>query len=209
MRTRKWIGLAGMVSGCALFNAPPIASFTWTPSDPMARLDVQFSDLSTDAGGLFGGGGIVSWNWDFDDGDSSTAQNPKHDYQKGGTYTVRLTVTDDAGEPTTVSRTVTVTASLDGLWNGQITNLGGAGINLILDLNHSPTGTITGTCTIGITANLAITVTYNPATREVQINVDPPIDLTLRGNLDASETVMQGDWYDNIGMQQRTWNVTL
>ncbi|HEX32600.1 MAG TPA: hypothetical protein ENF88_02775, partial [Candidatus Acetothermia bacterium] len=63
MQRRSWAILAllvvtvGTLAGCALFNQPPTANFTWTPSDPLARTDVQFTDLSTDTGG------IVSWSW--------------------------------------------------------------------------------------------------------------------------------------------------
>ena len=52
-------------------------------------LDVQFTDLST--------GDIVSWSWNFGDGDSSTVQNPQHTYSVSGTYTVTLTVTNPYG----------------------------------------------------------------------------------------------------------------
>jgi len=40
-------------------------------------------------------GTIVSWLWDFGDGQTSTEQNPTHTYTQDGTYTVTLTVTDD------------------------------------------------------------------------------------------------------------------
>jgi PKD repeat protein len=88
MKRRRWAMLAllvitvGILAGCGLFNQPPTANFTWTPSDPLARNDVQFTDLSTDTGG------IVSWSWDFGDNDSSPSQNPKHAYEKSGTYPV-------------------------------------------------------------------------------------------------------------------------
>ena len=103
MRRRRWavfgllLAVVGLLTGCALFDKAPIANFTWNPSDPLARTDVQFTDLSTDSGGLFGGGGVVSWIWDFGDNDSSPSQNPKHEYEKGGAYTVKLTVTDGGG----------------------------------------------------------------------------------------------------------------
>ncbi|MCA9580497.1 MAG: DNRLRE domain-containing protein, partial [Myxococcales bacterium] len=39
----------------------------------------------------------VSWLWDFGDGQTSTERHPVHRYDAPGTYTVRLTVTDDLG----------------------------------------------------------------------------------------------------------------
>ena len=113
-RMSKWMAIAGllmllgMLAGCDLFNEAPVANFSWSPQDPLARTDVQFTDLSSDVGGLFGGGGIVTWVWDFGDNDSSPSRNPQHEYEIGGTYTVRLTVTDDAGSKTIIIRTKSV-----------------------------------------------------------------------------------------------------
>lgn len=53
---------------------------------------VLFTDLSTVVGGS-----IVSWNWDFGDGTTSTLQNPTHIYASNGEYTVTLTVSDAIG----------------------------------------------------------------------------------------------------------------
>ncbi|MCI5140130.1 MAG: PKD domain-containing protein, partial [Candidatus Electrothrix sp. AR1] len=36
--------------------------------------------------------------WDLGDGNTTTEQNPTHSYAEGGTYSVRLIVTDDAGD---------------------------------------------------------------------------------------------------------------
>jgi len=51
--------------------------------------DIQFIDRSQ--------GKILIWNWDFGDGYSSTEQNPSHQYEKVGTYTVKLTTIDEFG----------------------------------------------------------------------------------------------------------------
>ena len=56
-------------------------------------LNVDFTDRSQDSDGS-----IVSWTWDFGDGNTTTEQNPTHSYAAGGTYSVKLTVTDDAGD---------------------------------------------------------------------------------------------------------------
>ncbi len=44
-----------------------------------------------------GGFAPFNYQWDFGDGEKSTEVSPRHAYQKGGDYTVVLTVTDDKG----------------------------------------------------------------------------------------------------------------
>ena len=50
---------------------------------------LQFTDSSTTIGD-----GLYRWKWYFGDGDSSTLQNPSHQYLQPGPYTVRLWVKD-------------------------------------------------------------------------------------------------------------------
>ena len=80
-------------------NAPPlVADFEATPTSGTAPLDVNFTDLSTPVGG------IVSWEWDFDNDGTvdSTVQNPTHTYGAAGWYSVKLTVSDGTGSDTCV-----------------------------------------------------------------------------------------------------------
>lgn len=69
-------------------NQPPNADFTYSIDD----LTVTFTDTSYDIDGS-----IVSWYWDFGDGNTSNQQNPVHTYADYGTYSVTLRVTDDDG----------------------------------------------------------------------------------------------------------------
>lgn len=80
-------------------NRPPDASFEFVATG----LAVDFTDTSTDPDGF-----IVSWSWDFGDGNGSTEQHPSHTYTEANTYIARLTVTDDDGDSSTAGRIITV-----------------------------------------------------------------------------------------------------
>jgi len=73
-----------------------VAQFTSDVTKGSGPLCVKFTDIST--------GEPTKWKWDFGDGTTSTKQNPKHEYSKAGSYTVKLTVTNDEGSDT-VART--------------------------------------------------------------------------------------------------------
>jgi hypothetical protein len=51
---------------------------------------------------------IRSYSWRFGDGKTSTAANPRHTYAHAGTYTVRLRVTDSAGQSSAAAGKLTV-----------------------------------------------------------------------------------------------------
>jgi CubicO group peptidase (beta-lactamase class C family) len=81
-------------------NVSPEASF----GTSCAGLSCGFSDTSADPDGT-----VTAWSWTFGDGVESTDRSPSHTYPAPGTYTVRLTVTDDRGATATAERSVTVT----------------------------------------------------------------------------------------------------
>ena len=70
----------------------PNADFIANPISGYAPLTVQFTDESS--------GNPTSWQWDFDDGGTSTEQNPSYTYTNPGTYTVSLTATNNCGSDT-------------------------------------------------------------------------------------------------------------
>ena len=51
---------------------------------------------------------IVSWEWDFDDGSTSTEINPTHSFADDGVYNVQLVITDDRGCTDTIIRPVVI-----------------------------------------------------------------------------------------------------
>lgn len=64
-------------------TSKPTPAFTAAPLAVCVGQDVQFTDQST--------GGANQWSWAFGDGQTSSAQNPKHQYNLPGTYSVTLT----------------------------------------------------------------------------------------------------------------------
>ncbi len=84
----------------------PVANFTYSPSYPLEDEVVTFNaSLSTPNGGT-----IVSYQWNFGDGNSVNVTNPitTHNYTAVGNYTVILTVKDSENLTGTCSQTVRV-----------------------------------------------------------------------------------------------------
>jgi PKD repeat protein len=83
-------------------NTDPVANFTSSCTD----LDCGFTDLSSDPDV---GDGVASWAWTFGDGGTANGQTPNHTYGVAGTFDVTLTVTDNNGGSTPVTKQVSVT----------------------------------------------------------------------------------------------------
>jgi len=71
-----------------LLPTEPVAFFTSSVDSACAPMEVQLVDASQFA---------ENYLWEFGDGTTSTERNPRHTYTKPGYYTVKLTVTNDAG----------------------------------------------------------------------------------------------------------------
>ena len=82
----------------------PTAVFTATPTDLAVAFDAEGSAPA-------GSATIAGYRWDFgDDSATATGKTTNHTYEKSGTYTVSLTVTDSNGLATTAEKQVVVQA---------------------------------------------------------------------------------------------------
>jgi len=86
-------------------NQPPVADFTFYPLHPVVNQSVSFNSTSSDDGS------IVSFSWDFGDGSTASGSQVSHSFSSAGSYSVSLTVVDDQGLSSFVSKTVVVSSS--------------------------------------------------------------------------------------------------
>ena len=96
-------------------NSPPAAAFT----SSCAFLVCTFTDGSSDADGR-----VMAYSWDFGDGAAgaawdyggaagATTKDAQHTYAAANTYAVTLTVTDNGGAATSVTKSVEVSGPPD------------------------------------------------------------------------------------------------
>ncbi len=183
-----WSGATGGGSNtqqvCILSTSNWVGGVNYQSCD----LTVQFSDVSTS-----NIGNIQSWLWNFGDGGSSTLQNPTHTYAAIGTYTVTLTITDNAGcantysHPVTINPPIALAANLqpppcNGGSNGNITvtpsggfgpSAGYGGYSFSWSTGYS------GPTALGITAGTyTVTATDGVCTTTAQYTLNQPSALT-------------------------------
>jgi len=68
----------------------PIADFEYSPSEPFIKQEITFDASYSD-------GEIISYEWNFGDGETGSGKIITHSYSHEGTYSVMLTVTDNEG----------------------------------------------------------------------------------------------------------------
>jgi gliding motility-associated-like protein len=93
------------VSVITIVNGPT-SSFTFTNNNQCAGTVIAFTNTATNTNGA------TTYAWDFGDSNTSALDNPSHTYATAGTYTVTLTVANNANCKTiSVPKVVTVTSS--------------------------------------------------------------------------------------------------
>ncbi len=87
-------GCQNQISSSVELYQNPTADFEYTFVDGSSCIEsvVSFNDESSANEGQ-----IVSWLWDFGDGNSSNIQNPTHSYSDDGTYIISLIVENSSG----------------------------------------------------------------------------------------------------------------
>jgi PKD repeat protein len=94
------------VSGCCLLG--PVARFSVSCNTGEAPLLIGFDASNS----IEGGSTIQTYEWDFDDGTTSSGITTSHTFSSPGSYTIKLIVTDSSGRTSMASRVITVTPSL-------------------------------------------------------------------------------------------------
>ena len=88
-------------------NVPPTAVISPTPTSGIAPLVVSFNG----SGSSDSDGSISSYAWTFGDGGTAVGATATHTYASAGSYTARLTVTDNLGATTSATSVITVTSN--------------------------------------------------------------------------------------------------
>jgi PKD repeat protein len=82
---------------------PPIANFSFTPDFGVPPQEISFINSSSNA---------TSFNWNFDDGGSSSEHSPKHTFTELGDYEVELTASNIADCQASISKVFSMVAPL-------------------------------------------------------------------------------------------------
>ena len=86
-------------------GALPTANFTFSPTDPVVGDTINVNGTQSTAAV---GRRIITWAWNFGNGESASGPLATVRYTVARTYTITLTVTDDIGRTHTTSRTLSV-----------------------------------------------------------------------------------------------------
>ncbi|MBA2479264.1 MAG: PKD domain-containing protein [Planctomycetes bacterium] len=158
-------------------NQAPVARVTASTTTGTAPMAVSFDGSgSTDADGT-----IASYAWDFGDGTYGSGVSASHTYTAAGTYTARLTVTDNAGATNMKPQMITVTApppSASGpmaAWNFD-ENSGSTAADAT---GNGHTGTLLSGAAWAA-GKTGAAVSFDGANGQVSVpDFDPPTDVTL------------------------------
>ena len=157
-------------------NQAPVAAFTSSVSGLTASFDASGS---TDSDGT-----IASYAWKFGDGTTATGVRPSKTYAGSGSYNVELTVTDDDGATTAVTKAVAVTAGpvIADDFNRSVTRWGNANTGGTWTYSGSTFATDGQRGTIRLaTAGAGATASLPVSQRDVDVVADVSVDKMATG----------------------------
>lgn len=108
----RWKWLTVTLMALLLAACLPIPIYEVTPSTSRADTELTFDASGSVVSNIPEGNVAVGWSWKFGDGETAKGEVVTHTYDKAGTYTVELTVTDSAGREATVTEPLTVKEAL-------------------------------------------------------------------------------------------------
>ncbi|MBP7548962.1 MAG: Ig-like domain-containing protein [Gemmatimonadaceae bacterium] len=89
-------------------NHAPLPAFDWAPATPLVGVTVTFTSLASDADG----DSIAARDWRLGDGRTATGLSPTFTFGTPGNHTVTHRVTDVWGRADSLTRTITIGASI-------------------------------------------------------------------------------------------------
>ena len=168
-------------------NQPPTAVIASPTASGTYHEGTEVSFLST--GSTDPDGTIVSYNWTFGDGNTSTLANTTHIYATADTYTVTLTVTDDDGATNSTTVTVTVSPAIVQINSWTLPSTGTRGTSISATVTIENTGTETTWFVVSISGTQDTTGYPIVSTGTVRLDagesVDAPVMITVPGSADT------------------------
>ena len=202
-------------ANCGAANQPPVSDpngpYTGTVGVPVAFDGSGSSDPD---------GSVVSYDWDFGDGNGGSGVSPSHTYGTDGTFTVTLVVTDDAGATDSATTTATVTQPANqppvADPNGPYTGTVGVAVNFDGSGSSDPDGTIIaydwdfgdGATGTGVTPSHAYAVSGSYAVT-LTVTDDAGVTDTATSTADISDVPQQAPVADANGPYSGTVGVAL
>ena len=107
-----WKILLGSLLALALTGCLPIPIFEVTPSTARAGTELTFDASGSVVATVPEGNVAVGWSWNFGDGETAKGETVTHTYDKAGTYTIKLTVTDSAGREASIEEPLVLKEAL-------------------------------------------------------------------------------------------------
>ena len=104
--------LLASFAALALTGCLPVPIFEVSPSTARAGTELTFDASGSVVSNMPEDNVAVGWSWSFGDGETAKGEVVTHTYEKAGTYTVKLTVTDSAGREASVEEPLVVKEAL-------------------------------------------------------------------------------------------------